>query len=88
MDVDRLVVKQAIANEGPRMKRIRPAPMGRAFRYQRRLAHIIVTVAEKPYASADSSAADSTSAAAGGKKKAAKAPAKKAASKKAAKVSA
>ena len=88
LDVDRLVVKQAIANEGPRMKRIRPAPMGRAFRYQRRLAHIIVTVYEKPYASADSSAADSTSAAAGGKKKAAKAPAKKAASKKAAKVSA
>jgi large subunit ribosomal protein L22 len=29
------------------MKRIRPAPMGRAFRYQRRMAHIIVTVAEK-----------------------------------------
>ena len=29
------------------MKRIRPAPMGRAFRYQRRLTHIIVTVAEK-----------------------------------------
>ena len=88
LDVDRLVVKQAVANEGPRMKRIRPAPMGRAFRYQRRLAHIIVTVYEKPYASADSSAAESTSAAAGGKKKAAKAPAKKAASKKAAKVSA
>ncbi len=88
LDVDRLVVKQAVANEGPRMKRIRPAPMGRAFRYQRRLAHIIVTVYEKPYASTDSSAADSSSAAAGGKKKAAKAPAKKAASKKAAKVSA
>ncbi len=47
LDVDRLVVKQAVANEGPRMKRIRPAPMGRAFRYQRRIAHIIVTVAEK-----------------------------------------
>ena len=46
-DVDNLYVKTAIANEGPRMKRIRPAPMGRAFRYQRRLAHIIVTVAEK-----------------------------------------
>ena len=44
LDVDRLVVKQAIANEGPRMKRIRPAPMARAFRYQSRLAHIIVTV--------------------------------------------
>ena len=88
LDIDRLVVKQAVANEGPRMKRIRPAPMGRAFRYQRRLAHIIVTVYEKPYASADSSAADSASAAAGGKKKAAKAPAKKASAKKAAKVSA
>src|ERR1700751_5303980 len=47
IDVDNLYVKSAVANEGPRMKRIRPAPMGRAFRYQRRLAHIIVTVAEK-----------------------------------------
>ena len=47
IDVDNLYVATAIANEGPRMKRIRPAPMGRAFRYQRRLAHIIVTVAEK-----------------------------------------
>src|ERR1700676_2471520 len=48
VDVDNLYVRTAIANEGPRMKRIRPAPMGRAFRYQRRMAHIIVTVAEKP----------------------------------------
>jgi len=47
LDVDNLYVKTAIANEGPRMKRIRPAPMGRAFRYQRRLTHIIVTVAER-----------------------------------------
>jgi len=47
IDVDNLVVRTAVANEGPRMKRIRPAPMGRAFRYQRRLTHIIVTVAEK-----------------------------------------
>ena len=47
LDVDNLIVKNAIANEGPRMKRIRPAPMGRAFRYQRRLTHIIVTVAEQ-----------------------------------------
>jgi large subunit ribosomal protein L22 len=47
VDVDDLYVRTAVANEGPRMKRIRPAPMGRAFRYQRRLAHIIVTVAEK-----------------------------------------
>ena len=47
IDVDNLYVKTAVANEGPRMKRIRPAPMGRAFRYQRRLCHIIITVAEK-----------------------------------------
>ena len=46
VDVDNLYVKTAIANEGPRMKRIRPAPMGRAFRYQRRISHIIITVAE------------------------------------------
>jgi len=47
LDVDNLYVKNALANEGPRMKRIRPAPMGRAYRYQRRLAHIIVSVAER-----------------------------------------
>ena len=47
LDVDNLYVKTAVANEGPRMKRIRPAPMGRAFRYQRRLTHIIVSVAER-----------------------------------------
>ena len=60
VDVDNLYVRTAVANEGPRMKRIRPAPMGRAFRYQRRLAHIIVTVAEKKPAAAVSAAADST----------------------------
>jgi len=47
LDVDNLYVKQAVANDGPRMKRIRPAPMGRAYRYQRRLAHIVVSVAER-----------------------------------------
>ena len=46
VDVDHLYVKSAIANDGPRMKRIRPAPMGRAFRYQRRMAHIVISVAE------------------------------------------
>lgn len=50
VDVDNLYVKTAVANDGPRMKRIRPAPMGRAFRYQRRIAHIIITVAEKKVA--------------------------------------
>jgi large subunit ribosomal protein L22 len=47
LDVDRLFVSQAIANEGPRLKRIRPAPQGRAFNYQRRMSHIIISVAEK-----------------------------------------
>ena len=47
LDVDNLYVKNAVANDGPRMKRIRPAPMGRAFRYQRRLTHIILSVAER-----------------------------------------
>jgi large subunit ribosomal protein L22 len=53
IDIDNLYVKTAVANEGPRMKRIRPAPMGRAFRYQRRIAHIIITVAEKKAAGAE-----------------------------------
>jgi len=47
VDVDNLYVKSAIANDGPRMKRIRPAPMGRAYRYQRRLSHIVISVAER-----------------------------------------
>ncbi len=47
VDVDQLVVSEAYVNEGPRMKRIRPAPMGRAYRYQRRNSHIVVAVAEK-----------------------------------------
>ena len=47
VDVDKLDVKSAIANDGPRMKRIRPAPMGRAFRYVRRIAHIEIVLAER-----------------------------------------
>src|SRR6202167_3448214 len=47
LDVDNLYVKNAIANDGPRMKRVRPAPMGRAYRYQRRLTHIVLSVAER-----------------------------------------
>lgn len=47
VDVDQLYVTAAYVNEGPRMKRIRPAPMGRAYRYQRRMAHIVVKVGEK-----------------------------------------
>lgn len=90
VDVDNLYVKTAVANDGPRMKRIRPAPMGRAFRYQRRLTHIIVTVAERKDASDLVTTVDEKPKKAAKKtpaKKTAsgKAPAKKAAAKKAAK---
>jgi large subunit ribosomal protein L22 len=47
VDLDNLYVKNAIANDGPRMKRIRPAPQGRAFRYQRRISHITLILAER-----------------------------------------
>src|SRR6201985_3779597 len=46
VDVDKLTVVECYVNEGPRMKRVRPAPMGRAYRYQRRMAHIIVKVGD------------------------------------------
>jgi large subunit ribosomal protein L22 len=84
IDVDNLYVKTAVANEGPRMKRIRPAPMGRAFRYQRRIAHIIITVAEKKTAvTTEATPAVAAAPAAKGKTAGKKAPAKKAAAKKA-----
>ena len=44
LDVEDLVVSKVYVNEGPRQKRIRPAPMGRAYRYQRRTSHITVVV--------------------------------------------
>jgi large subunit ribosomal protein L22 len=47
-DVDRLYVAKCFANQGPSMKRIRPAPMGRAFRVVKRMAHLTVEVAERP----------------------------------------
>ena len=47
-DVDRLFVAACYANQGPSMKRIRPAPMGRAFRVVKRTAHLTVRVAERP----------------------------------------
>ena len=47
-DVDRLYVARCWANQGPSMKRIRPAPMGRAFRVVKRMAHLTVEVAERP----------------------------------------
>ena len=87
VDLDNLYVKNAIANEGPRMKRIRPAPMGRAYRYQRRMAHIEIELAEKHKAAVSTEAETTTSPAKKPVRKTAakKAPAKKAAVKTAAK---
>jgi large subunit ribosomal protein L22 len=47
-DVDRLYVSGCFANQGPSQKRVRPAPMGRAFRVLKRTAHLTVQVAERP----------------------------------------
>ena len=89
IDLDRLIVSRAVANDGPRMKRIRPAPMGRAYRYQRRMAHVELAVSEKSAVAAGHRDEEHEAVAAPAKKKPAakktatkKAPAKKKAAKK------
>jgi large subunit ribosomal protein L22 len=47
-DVERLFVSACYANQGPSQKRVRPAPMGRAFRVVKRTTHLTVSVTEKP----------------------------------------
>jgi large subunit ribosomal protein L22 len=47
-DVEQLYVAACYANQGPSQKRIRPAPMGRAFRVVKRTAHLTVAVTERP----------------------------------------
>jgi large subunit ribosomal protein L22 len=81
LDVDNLYVKSAIANDGPRMKRIRPAPMGRAFRYQRRLTHIILSVAEREGKAGLATKVDAPAVKSGEPKASAKAPKAQAAGK-------
>jgi large subunit ribosomal protein L22 len=56
-DVDQLFVAACFANQGPSMKRIRPAPMGRAFRVVKRMAHLTVEVAERPVKAGQGAAA-------------------------------
>src|ERR1700683_2690811 len=56
LDVDALYVTRCCVNEGPRWKRMRPAPMGRGFRYQKRTSHIVVEGSE-PHRAAESRAA-------------------------------
>ena len=64
VEIDNLYVKSAIANDGPRMKRIRPAPQGRAYRYQRRISHITLVLAERGNGSARVAGGGSSSASA------------------------
>ena len=47
-DVARLYVSKCHANNGPSQKRVRPAPMGRAFRIVKRTTHLTVEVTERP----------------------------------------
>jgi large subunit ribosomal protein L22 len=47
-DLDRLFVSACYANNGPSQKRVRPAPMGRAFRVVKRTTHLTVAVSERP----------------------------------------
>ncbi len=42
VDVDRLYVKEIFVDGGPALKRIRPQPMGRAFRILKRQSHITI----------------------------------------------
>jgi large subunit ribosomal protein L22 len=46
-DVDRMFVSSCYADQGPSQKRVRPAPMGRAFRIIKRTAHLTVRVVER-----------------------------------------
>ena len=47
LDTDDLVVSKIYVNEGPREKRVQPAPMGRAYRIQKRKAHVTVHVSDE-----------------------------------------
>jgi large subunit ribosomal protein L22 len=62
LDVDELFVSRAFVNEGSRWKRLRPAPMGRAFRYVKRTSHIVVGVAEHHVAAQERVAAEAAEA--------------------------
>src|ERR1700689_1047822 len=64
LDVDALFVTSCCVNEGPGWKRMRPAPMGGGFRYQKRTSHIVVQVAEHHRAAANRAAAAAAEAAA------------------------
>jgi len=47
IDVDNLFISEIFVNQGPRWKRFRAAPMGRALRILKRTSHIHVFLEEK-----------------------------------------
>lgn len=47
VDVDDLYISRIFINQGPQMKRIRPAPMGRAYRVLKRTSHVYIYLEEK-----------------------------------------
>jgi large subunit ribosomal protein L22 len=47
LDVDQLYIGRIYVNQGPQMKRVRPAPMGRAYRVLKRFSHIHIFLEEK-----------------------------------------
>ena len=70
-DIERLYVSACYADQGPGMKRVRPAPMGRAYRVVKRTAHLTVKVSERPLKIVKAGAAD-TKTSSGGTQKASK----------------
>ena len=67
-DIERLYVSACYADQGPGMKRVRPAPMGRAYRVVKRTAHLTVKVAERPVKIAKAGAVETKTSAAGTRK--------------------
>ncbi len=47
LEPEQLYVKEAYVNQGPTVKRISPAPMGRAYRIRKRSCHLTIVVATK-----------------------------------------
>jgi large subunit ribosomal protein L22 len=76
-DVDNLYVSACYANQGPAQKRVRPAPMGRAFRVLKRTAHLTVRVSERPEKVVAIAAGSATAQAEGAPKRARRTPAAK-----------
>ena len=46
-DADELYIKKAFINQGPTMKRFRPAAMGRAMRILKRTSHLTIVISDE-----------------------------------------